>query len=265
MEVMIFLAISGFMFIIAAAFISGKQSKAEFKQGMNDVASQIQQVINYVGNGFYPSANFTCTPNSGGPTFNSGSNPQGTNQGCILLGQVIQFGVPGTNDTGYNIYTVVGNQYSNGTITGPDLSTGFSDAHPTAVYDPSHNVDITDSKILQWGLQVTGMYNKSTAIGAVGFFGSFGSYNGITLASGSQATTVATVPNSALEQTKDQVAKQPGSEIYQIADANVIAQPDITICFKNGSQKGSITIGGSIGQRLTVNEELGNSVAGICP
>src|ERR1044071_4210461 len=60
-EVMVFLAISGFMFLIAAGFVAGRQSTAEFKQGMNSINDQMRQVINDVGNGFYPSnSDFTC-------------------------------------------------------------------------------------------------------------------------------------------------------------------------------------------------------------
>jgi len=333
-EVMIFLAVSGFMFIVAAAFVSGKQSNAEFRQGMNDIASQIQQVINDVSDGHYPSGSFTCTPGgSSGPTFSSGSTGQGANQGCMFLGQVMQFDIQdslGTNHPDeYNVYTVAGNQYANGTTTGPDLSTGLSGAsgaHPAAVFSNSGGPDLTSRKTLEWGLQVTGVYGSVTAspqtcsitltfnghtstpftenctsfqsiwtnaggtwangatislgsfvitlsitgggssgttIEALGFFGSFGSYSGGALESGSQTTTVATVSGSALGQTEGTVAGASGNEISKITDANIVTQPDIIICFQNGSHKGSVTIGGSIGQRLTVSEQFGAN--GVCP
>ena len=48
-EVLIFLAISSLMFLLAATFISGKQSAVEFKQGMNDINTQIKSVVPGLG------------------------------------------------------------------------------------------------------------------------------------------------------------------------------------------------------------------------
>src|SRR5947209_7153977 len=85
-EVMIFLAVSGFMFIIAAQFVSGKQAHAEFRQGMNDVKAQVQQTINDVANGYFPSnSDFSCNTESGRPQPDTGSTGQGQNKGCVFM------------------------------------------------------------------------------------------------------------------------------------------------------------------------------------
>ncbi|MGH7238724.1 MAG: type II secretion system protein, partial [Candidatus Saccharimonadales bacterium] len=80
-EVMIFLAVSGFMFVIAAVFINGKQDNVAFRQGMEAVASTVTNTIDTVANGEYPSlGNFTCNAGVGGqPTFTGGSTGQGSN------------------------------------------------------------------------------------------------------------------------------------------------------------------------------------------
>ena len=53
-EVMIFLAVSGVTFLIAAAFINGKEAQAEYSQGMNQVDVNIRTIINDVSDGNYP-------------------------------------------------------------------------------------------------------------------------------------------------------------------------------------------------------------------
>jgi type II secretory pathway pseudopilin PulG len=270
-EVLIFVAVSGFMFLIAAIFISGKQSNAEFRQGMNDINTQIQTVINDVANGNYPSnSNFTCTPGPSGPTISTGSTQQGQNQGCIFLGKVIQFGVSGTNNAGYNIYTVAGNQYSDGSTSGStnngQLSASFSDAKATAVISP----DLTEQATLEWGLTATKMYYNgvsSNEIGAIGFFGSFGQYrNGDQLESGSQSVNTVILPDSAgptaSSGTQETEINMKGTIQSDVTDGNVTPNPDVVICFQgSNSQTGSVTIGSS-GQRLTTT--INYNASGAC-
>jgi len=88
-EVLIFLAISSLMFLLAAGFISGKQSAVEFKQGMNDINTQIGSVVNDVANGQYPpSATFTCTAPPLSPTsFYRGYDRPGFERWLYFSGQ----------------------------------------------------------------------------------------------------------------------------------------------------------------------------------
>ncbi len=272
LEVMIFLAISGFMFVLAAGFVSGKQSRSEFRQGMNDINTQVQQVINDVSNGFYPSNNtFTCKDIGAGsaPQLSAGSSgTQGSNQGCIFLGKVIQFGVSGSNGLDYNTFTVAGRQYKISSSDGT-LVTLLAEAKPTAVCGvtpatcPDASFDLTDRKTLQWGTRVTKIFSASIpAISAVGFFGSLGSYNNTSgeLQSGSQ--NVAVVPlDGALNQTEAQLAQK----IATITDASIDNNPNITICLEGGgSQFGTLNIGGGNGQRLTTSINISNTKATGC-
>src|SRR4051812_20289476 len=96
-EVMIFMAVSGFMFVIAAYFVNGKQASAEFRQGMNSANTVVQQVMNQINSSFYPSQeNFTCKI-TGKPHLFATPNKLGTNQECVFLGSVLQFGTPADN------------------------------------------------------------------------------------------------------------------------------------------------------------------------
>lgn len=267
LEVIIFLAVSGFMFLIAASFISGKQASAEFRQGVTDLNTQLNAIINDVGNGYYPSNNdFSCSAGLNGPpvinTSQASAKNQGENKGCVFLGKVVQFGTAannGSDQTSYTVYTVAGRQFASGSPNNTPAS--FSEALPKVV---DNNV-MVDNRTLQWGAQVNAMYDGSAAnpIGAIGFFGSFG---GGSLSTGSQTILALKLPDSALAQQKSATISQ--IEDAADLDATLAAKPNpnVIICLKGGSSHyGQITIGGN-GQRLTTNMQINKgSPVGICP
>jgi hypothetical protein len=273
LEVMIFLAVSGVMFLIAATFISDKQTKSEFKLSMDDINTQVQQVINDVGNGYFPSNNnFTCTASNiagAPPTFAPGANPggQGANRGCVFLGKVIQFRVNGTNQAGYNIYTVAGRQYRTSSGEGT-LATSFSEAQPRAVYDTSSSppaFNLTEVRNLKWGVRVTSIVNGATPINGIGFLNSFGKYGANTsLESGSQSILVVIVPGT--QPTGNETQAQMVADIATgVSDANITPRPNILICFDGGSgQFGTLRIGGGDGQRITTRTQISNEVPAGC-
>jgi hypothetical protein len=262
------------MFLMSAVFINGKQANAEFRQGMNDINSQLQQVINEVGNGYYPSNNdVTCTASggSGSVSITTGSKEQGTNQTCVFLGKLIQFGVgdpaPGIDiHTAYNIYTVAGRQY---TGTNGAVPTNFVDSNPEIVDVPS----AIDKKTLQWGLHLTGMYDKSSGsqpICGIGLFGTFASSNANGLESGAQTVNLKPVPNiSCLGHNHTAFMGTFNSAAAAQLDSNTTANPNILLCFKGGQgQYGSITLGGSTGQRLKTTVNIATNASsppGTCP
>jgi type II secretory pathway pseudopilin PulG len=245
-EVMVFLAISGFMFILAAGFISGKQAKSEFRQGMNDINSHIQQTISDVSNGFYPSAgDFACSADGLGstPTFPGGVNGVGTNKGCTFVGKVIQFGVGSPDSTTYNTYSIVGRQFQTDdkSLTPP---TNFQQAKPVAMTGIGGSKDLTQTQNLEWGLTVDKMYNGTTPIGAIGFFAGFATTTDTNLDSGAATPVAIAIPSSQLGQGKPNIDTQVNS----LSDASTVidTDPEIIICFKGGGrQYGRLTIGTS--------------------
>jgi len=262
-EVMIFLAISGFMFVTAAIFINGKQANAEFRQGVTDANTQIRTVINDVINGFYPSNNNVSCSVAGATAplvFSNSAANQGGNIGCTFMGKVIQFDAAnssGAHDgSRYNVYSVAGRQYALNSISEPPQS--FTDAAVRAIDDSSKGVNVTDFKTLQWGTTVTAMYSVDsssnyTPIGAIGFFNSFGNFSTTgTLQSGSQSPVVALIPGSQLGQKESDM-------VSEISTINApLLDPNIVICLLGGNgKKASITIGGSNGASLTTNVAIG--------
>ncbi len=259
-EVMIFLAISGFMFVIAAGFINGKQARAEFKQGMNDINSQIQQTISDVSNGFYPSnGDFTCSADNLGstPTFSGSTSGVGVNKGCTFMGKVMQFGVGSPTSTKYNIYSIVGRQFQTDykTLLPP---TNFQEAKPVAMTGNGNTKDLTQAKTLEWGLQVDKMYNGTTEIGAFGFFAGFATSTDSNLDSGAAAPVAIAIPGSHLGEDKSQM----DSQINSLSNPLTVIDPDpkIIMCFKGtASQYGRLTIGASDnlkGQKLVTHVQI---------
>jgi type II secretory pathway pseudopilin PulG len=266
-EVMLFMAISGLMFVLAANFISGKQSKAEFKQGLNDLNSQLQTTINDVSNGFYPSNNsFTCTAGTG-----VGSDisivpiaaQQGSNKGCVFLGKVIQIGAKdvtrGPDDHAYDVYSVGGRQFR-GDPTDPTVPVNFAEARPKPI------TSITEKNKLSNGMQVIKMFSDSVSnhnepIQAIGFYGSFGSYVGSDLQSGAQDITVVKIPG-AIYSGNDMSTTIPTQTMNP---ANLLTDPNITICLDSGTgQFGTVKLGGNTGQRFNSVARIYNSKPSEC-
>jgi prepilin-type N-terminal cleavage/methylation domain-containing protein len=121
-EVMIVLAISGVMFLIASQFINGKQEKTSFNEGVHDMASQIQDIIEQVTDGRYSDIPLACKADDPVQTSGAfGTDNQGNQQDCVFAGKAIVLQTGGTN---YRIFTDVmcrtNINLSCGNTTGPD-------------------------------------------------------------------------------------------------------------------------------------------------
>src|SRR6187551_190361 len=94
-ETLIVLAVTGGLFVAAAAMISGRQTRTEFEQSVRKIHAQIQQTINEASIGYYPNKNnFSCAAGGSGPIITAASPAsQGQNEGCMFLGKVMQFQV----------------------------------------------------------------------------------------------------------------------------------------------------------------------------
>lgn len=288
-EVMIFLAVSGVMFLIAAAFVSGKQDQVQFRQSMNDINTQVQQVINNVINGYYPSGtSFTCSVSgTGSLSITSGGNTQGTNAGCVFLGQVIQFGAgsSGQNPNDYGIFTVAGSQYgvnpSGGPVTTdppacfvavfsfpPTCPTG---ADPTAVYpiSPVNGINLTQTNVFQGGMTVTGMYDTqpSNKLRGVGFFSNFGqSGNNSAVTQSLQVVVYSGDVTDTSNNNQGSMASDINNTGSGMAD-KIETNPDVIVCFSSGAGRyGTLTIGDNngSGSRLTTSIQISSSKLSGC-
>jgi len=90
-EVLIVLAISSAMFLVANSFISGRVSETAFRTGVNEMASRIQDVMDQVSNGQYNDRPVSCTVTGGIVTISDGNVSQGTNRQCSYAGKLFRF------------------------------------------------------------------------------------------------------------------------------------------------------------------------------
>ncbi len=246
-EVMIFLAVSGIMFLVAATFISGKEGQAEYTQGMNYTAADIRTIINNVANGNYniPSSGLSCTVGFRGVnvTKSAPSSSIGT-PGCSLIGQAM---VPGVGGNSYGLYTFAGCQFSpcSSGVNGLAYPTSFAQEQPTIVsFMTKPNIGWPGGLILKKMLYVKQGSATSPEVinNAIGFMGSLPDVNNHVLMSGSQPITLVLLNPAALTSS------------FSVIKGSVL------LCFMGSSTNlvGSIAIGTvNGGGQLTTSLNMG--------
>ena len=264
-EVMLFLAISSFMFVIAANFVNGKQQTAEFRQSMNDITTQMRGVIEDVSNGRYTTNDqFSCTASAGGLNVVAGATKtQGSNKGCVYMGKVLRFN---KDSSSYSVITVLGRQFASG--TGSAFTTQFGRSLPEDAYQLAPAA-LIETRSLQWGNTVTKIIDDSESTdggnlagcpknnqAAIGFFGSFGKYTGVDVQSGAQSVVVTCVPTTNLNASNDDFRD---SIANQLRSSSVHGRTNFKICFNSGTgQVGSVMVGGKNGQQVSVRMQIGD-------
>lgn len=248
-ETLIVLAITGGLFVAVAITLSGRQQSTQFSQGIQEIKTQIQQVISDVSVGYYPNANnFSCTPSLTGPTFGGVATAQGENTGCTFIGKALQFRPNSPSDPEqFNILSLAGLQRNN-TGDEPKTYAGAGGALPSVV------PGATEVKKLQYGLTVYRvMYTGSAAnAGGVAFVNSLSGYT----LSGAQQVRLLPVKGMNLDQTTAQGTAATNNYMKGVGfapdtDGNTITS--VTICFASGGtdQSGLVTIGNN-GRQLAV-------------
>lgn len=119
-EVMIVLAISGAILGSAILLFQGSQGRTAFDVAVQDANSEITSAIKEVNTAVaaFP-GQYNCTASGAGPVVSPPStNNQGTNTGCIVLGQALW-----PHGSQIDSYTVVGCQYKNCDSTQGDPAT----------------------------------------------------------------------------------------------------------------------------------------------
>ena len=274
-EVLIFLVVSGVLFVSAILAISGRQTAVEFQQATRDAQNQMNDIINQISSGFYPKTdNIVCKVVGVGtaPIITAGAagaQTQGSSDDCVFLGKTAQF----TKSTSFKLITIAGRKYGTGNIESSSLAT----AKPVAIISPSTPVDITENKNFQNNLAVTcvGMPSACSgaapnSAGAIMFVGSFPSTTSTgNLASGTQHISFGVLPSSALTDTSLEV----DANIAATATAPVfLDNPNgVVICFADtggtGKNRAKITMGGANhgGGQLVANLDILTAGDTTCP
>jgi len=270
-EVMIFLAVSGLTFLIAASFINGKEAQAEYSQGMNNATMQINTIINNVSNGDYQlpyGHSLNCTiSSSGGPSVTEGSQAiaEPAVAGCTFIGKVLSPDY-NNNPNAYYLYTIDGCQYL--VDTSDQCSSKFSENTPTSLSQEQPNIVsfLSGSNYWQNGIVFKKMYyvlsHRWKRIGSFGFFAGLPSQN-ITSISQSGATPLF------LEYFTGSSA-QTKNDIISLGNTSPKGYPSvggyIAMCFEGDSQslRGEIKVGSENGQQLIAQAIMGQGVAAQC-
>lgn len=288
-EVMIVLAVTGLLFLSAASLISGKVDQTEFDQSVRSAQQQVQDTINEVSSGSFPdSSNFSCSQNGSTIVVTMlTQSQQGTNNGCIFLGKVIQFGV-GANQDQTVISTIAGAQKNS---SGTQEVTSLSTADPTILAASVANPNVPQDAIqnaLEYGLHTYCSANCATngdsslsytpptggtpqAIGAFAIVYSFAKYdvNGAIESSSEQLNLVPIIGS-----TLGMAAPSSGNNTADIIDSSLLTSPTVqpggvvSICLASATtnQYGLITIGSNNSQ-LSVTLSIMSNKNGIaaCP
>jgi prepilin-type N-terminal cleavage/methylation domain-containing protein len=257
LEVMIVLAISGVMFLIAATFVNGKQGNTAFKTGVNEMAASLQSIIEQVTDGQYgDTTNFCHKLGNGDIQINGGgAHDQGTNQDCVFLGKILHFTSP-QNTAAYDIYTIAGSRFANSSNL---LASDPTQAHAQNVDYLSVNHDTPQSLELPHGIQING---GATTSYAIGFLQSLGNVDASTntLTTGAQTISLYYVRS-------DSTAVQNTGFNPDNIKGNLIAAQSARICLTDGSRYAEIIIGNGATTGSTLNVDVKMDGAGVsgCP
>jgi prepilin-type N-terminal cleavage/methylation domain-containing protein len=229
-EVLIVLAVSGVMFVIAANFINGKQQKTAFSQAVNEMASRVQDTIEQVTDGQYSDIPFGCALGTPLQISASQTQSQGTNPSCVFIGKLFQF-KNGGDPSSYEVFSLAAARSS--TSLGPDV---------TPVRSADGAVDLTTQQTIPQHLQVTGSrVTINSSIHTYGF--------GFTQSQGTAGPQAGTYGNGA--QTVNLIyapslvsATNEGGAITAIT-GNVALAKNASFCLTDGTYYAQINIGGS--------------------
>lgn len=254
-ETMIVLAVTGLLFVAIAATLNGRINSAEFVHAVETLQVQIQDKIDATADGYYVNGyNFSCRNSNGKVSlgFGTGNNSRGTNQACIYLGRVIQFGVQGTHPEEYRIYAVAGLR---GPTNGP--KSPFSNVNPTIVWDQGafggNFRDYSAAAGLEYGLTTAWVRVGLVDIGAVAFLVEPGNFGATSYNSGAEPLDLVPIPGSLLQRsprTEIPIIDSKLNDPNLTSDAPLNPPAGVQICVVSGSnsQSALLTIG-----RLSTN------------
>lgn len=267
-EVMIVLAVSGMMLVIAGQFIQGKQARTAFTQGVNEMASRLQTTINEVVNGQYTDIQLYCTMNYNAldPNRNSisvSTTPPAVNKkNCTYVGKFLHFvqaGRPsGDAEAQYEVFTLAAGRLDNSSPPKPITNLAYSGVGPVIDLTSSPaNLMLTRQETTPFNLLVRRMeVDGSTTRYGIGFIQELGSDNGTGSGYKNGPQTVRLY--SAVPLTRDQTTEQAATRIKPPSGALATGlQPTkrAVICLSDGNRFAELIVGDN-GNALSVNVNM---------
>jgi len=238
-EVLMFLAVTGVLMMVAMLTIGGSRQKAEFSASVRDFNSSIQGIISEVKTGYFPNkttqVNCKVTASVLDMSATSNAAGQGAHPECVFLGKVLYFDFsPASPRNSVSVITVAGKAFESPGIP----PTTYMASKPKPIAGSHANIDLTETLSLTNGLQVTKVISSagSPTPGAFGIFNSLA-----TTAGGSLSANVVTIPGST---SGTDLATTLGN-IIDIESTGPTINPTIAICLQHGTngKKAVVIIG----------------------
>lgn len=234
-ESMIFLTITGMLLASVILLMGGHQQKSEFSSAVMDLDSKIQSVIGNVATGYYNNTGQTkCTLDSSGHIVtldNSGpAGSQGTNSGCVFIGQVIIF--PAVNENDVTVFSVAGLRNKAGTL---QTALNLQESEPVLFNSTREKYVLGNGAVLKSvKYKNGGVTNDMATIGIITSFAGI-SPSG-SLSSGAAYTNLlALIGND---------ESSVNGELNNAIPSERMNPESIEICITDNSQDGLITISG---------------------
>ncbi|HSX47619.1 MAG TPA: hypothetical protein VLF63_02485 [Patescibacteria group bacterium] len=245
-ELMMVLAISSLMFLIAATFINGKHERTSFTAGVNELASKIQDVYDQVINGKYSDEPISCNYNSSTNTTTLGaiSGSQGQHTQCVFLGKMIHMPIK-TIYTKYEILTIVGGRLdaNNNEITN---LIGLINDDPRAVMDPALQItQVTPQQLLINNIEAN-VFNGNVFVQKQTFAFGFIQSQGTTAVGQSSLISGSQVINF----YDDKTLIKSTNDVFTYTDGTILSNnleqnTQVDICVTDNTQYADIIIGNS--------------------
>lgn len=266
-EVMIVLAVSAALLGSSVTLINQQNRRTAFNQTVRDLELKIQDILNDVDTGFYPTNNnFSCIASSTAgtaPTITANPNEQGKNEGCIFIGKALHFAPALDSDSLINIYTVVGRK-NTGSLSSSTV-TDMVSAKPIAIYGQENTA--YDTYNLSNALRVSRVYFPNSGGVNTWGIGILSSFGGSTSSeSGNVNVLLSNIPNMTNREAPNTF---DSAGVQRLSNSDVgTANNGVVICLQEGTngRKAAILIGQGA-QRLGVETEIDNvpSGPGECP
>ena len=259
-EVMIVLAVSAGLMVVASVFIGGRQAKTEFQVAIRSTQTKIQQVLNEANSGYYQSDyDFSCSKVAGDYVKIKGSGvteERGAHGDCIYIGNSLVF----TQD-GLFVVPMAGQRLKDSTS---ESTQTIAEAKPTAIAgdgNPARNNTGPTGSIKQYSYSpgvkfVRASYDAASmtpqtmfGFAALSSLADFQQSNG--LSNGSQTINLYRYTQAFTAATHEQIADTINDEPNAFTKAN-----KINLCFEGTgvNQSFVITVGSNNGGILVTNK-----------
>lgn len=265
-EVMIFIAATSFLLVIALTNIGGRQAQVQFSQGVRDLESKLNDIINDVSTGYFPTnTTLTCDATAPGRPIiggsGAGNDGLGTDEDCLYAGKALQFS-PGGDDNKVLVYSLAGRRNVSGSPV-----VNLDDAAPVAIYLPgTSSTDSVEEILVQNGVKIYRMFStdavpplppsSASETGIIGVLTNFEGANPANSVSEGQSVLVGGINGGKLGMSRTQAVAIIDSleSVPTNSGGLVLPNEGIVVCLNDGSsRKASITIGGGLGSRVVLD------------